>query len=92
MAGLVVKFVSTNVKFIQQGKAREIREIFKNEIENGNIILEIINLAVSELQGTPDEIIRDKIERASRAVDGILLIEDTSLFFEAWNSLPGPYM
>lgn len=61
-------------------------------INNKEITLEIVNKSITEIQGTADEVIRDKILRASQIVPGIVMIEDTSLFYEALNMLPGPYM
>ena len=60
---------------------------------NANLIsLEICNSSIYEVQGDPDTIIREKLKEAGKGRDGFVMIEDTSLFFEAWGSLPGPYM
>lgn len=45
-----------------------------------------------ELQGEIDEIAVKKCKEAARQVDGPVLIEDTSLCFNALEGLPGPYI
>lgn len=45
-----------------------------------------------ELQGDPAEISKEKCRLAFEEVKGPVLVEDTSLCFNAMNGLPGPYM
>jgi inosine triphosphate pyrophosphatase len=47
---------------------------------------------VPELQGDPEEISREKVEEAFRQVKEPIIIEDTSLCFNAYGGLPGPYI
>ena len=61
-------------------------------VTNREIELEILSLAIKEVQGDPDTIIKEKLEEASKQRNEVIMIEDTSLFFEAWGNLPGPYM
>ena len=61
-------------------------------MNRGEIEFDAVGLTITEIQGTADEVIRDKIERASSQVEGVIMVEDSSLFFTAWGSLPGPYM
>ena len=89
---ICIKFISTNVRNIQKGKIREITQLFKEVTDKNMIQLESVGYPVQEIQGTPDEIILDKIEKASKVIPGPIMIEDTCLFFEAWNTLPGPYI
>lgn len=50
-------------------------------------------LDLSEYQGEPQDIARFKCKEAAKEFpDETLLIEDTSLCFTAFNSLPGPYI
>ncbi|KAI9824835.1 MAG: nucleoside triphosphate pyrophosphohydrolase ham1 [Phylliscum demangeonii] len=49
-------------------------------------------LDLVEIQGTIDEITLDKCRRAAAIVDGPVLVEDTSLCFDALDGLPGPYV
>jgi inosine/xanthosine triphosphate pyrophosphatase family protein len=41
-----------------------------------------------ELQGTPEDVSREKCKLAANEVDGPVLVEDTSLCFNALNGLP----
>nr|POE56780.1 inosine triphosphate pyrophosphatase [Quercus suber] len=45
-----------------------------------------------EIQGTIEEISRDKAVRAADVVKGPVLVEDTCLCFKAFDELPGPYV
>jgi len=47
---------------------------------------------VPELQGEPEDISREKCRLAVRQVQGPVIVEDTSLGFNALKGLPGPYM
>ena len=48
--------------------------------------------AVPELQGEMQEIVKEKCRLAAQQVDGPVLVEDTSLCFNAMQGLPGPYI
>lgn len=50
------------------------------------------SIDLPELQGTIEEISRDKCLRAAEVVNGPVLVEDTCLSFNAMGELPGPYM
>jgi inosine triphosphate pyrophosphatase len=50
------------------------------------------NIDSPEIQGTIEDIARDKCSRAALAVGGPVLTEDTALEFVALKGLPGPYM
>lgn len=45
-----------------------------------------------ELQGEPEAISVEKCRLASRQVGGAVMVEDTSLCFNALGGLPGPYI
>ena len=45
-----------------------------------------------ELQGEPCEISAEKCKLAAAEVGGAVMVEDTSLCFNALNGLPGPYI
>lgn len=47
---------------------------------------------VPELQGTTQEIAREKCRRAAEILQGPCITEDTALCYEAMNGLPGPYI
>ncbi|KAI5455825.1 inosine triphosphate pyrophosphatase-like protein [Mariannaea sp. PMI_226] len=49
-------------------------------------------LDLVEIQGTIEEISADKARKAADATRGPVLVEDTSLCFNALKELPGPYI
>jgi inosine/xanthosine triphosphate pyrophosphatase family protein len=48
--------------------------------------------AVPEIQGTTQEVAREKVERAAEVLGTACITEDTALCFKAMNGLPGPYI
>lgn len=54
--------------------------------------IESRTLDLPELQGDPEEITRQKCSTAARIVNGPVIIEDTSLCFNALGGMPGPYI
>ncbi|TPP60275.1 Inosine triphosphate pyrophosphatase [Fasciola gigantica] len=50
------------------------------------------SLDLPEIQGTVEEVSREKCRCATRLIQGPVIIEDTALCFEALNGLPGPYI
>jgi inosine triphosphate pyrophosphatase len=60
---------------------------------HGCIIDEKIDfLSVPEIQGTTEEVAKEKCRRAAELLQGPCITEDTALCFEALNGLPGPYI
>lgn len=51
-----------------------------------------ILFVVPEYQGEIDDIIKAKVKSAAQIVNGPVLVEDTSLCFNALHGLPGPYI
>ncbi|XP_049847811.1 inosine triphosphate pyrophosphatase-like [Schistocerca gregaria] len=58
--------------------------------DSSNIVSAKIDLP--ELQGDARDIVREKCLCAARKVNGPVIVEDTSLCFNALNGLPGPYI
>lgn len=83
----VLKLITSN-----EGKLREMQHYLCPELEKIGVSLEKLPLELIEIQGTSDEIIKDKLNRASQVGNFAVICDDTSLCFSAWNSLPGPYM
>ena len=54
--------------------------------------IEAYKLDLPELQGEPEYIATEKCRLASLEIDGPVLIEDTSVCFNALGGLPGPYI
>nr|QZA75339.1 polyprotein [Cassava brown streak virus] len=77
-----ITFVTGNAQ-----KLKEVKQIFGPTIP---IVSRKIDLP--ESQGTVEEIIKEKARVAAELVGGPVLVEDTSLCFDALNGLPGPYI
>lgn len=72
------------------GKLREFQAVMTNVPD-----LTVTNrgdVDIDEIQGTIEEIARDKASKGAVAVGGPVLTEDTALEFKALNGLPGPYI
>ncbi|XP_053992062.1 inosine triphosphate pyrophosphatase-like [Hylaeus volcanicus] len=50
------------------------------------------NVECPEIQGTSEDIVYDKLERAFEKMGVSVAVEDTSLEFAAFKGLPGPYI
>ncbi|KAF7789430.1 hypothetical protein EIP86_000374 [Pleurotus ostreatoroseus] len=69
-------------------KLSEVRAI----LGSSSIEIDSQDLDVPELQGTTEEIAKEKCRRAAELLNGPCITEDTALCFEALNGLPGPYI
>lgn len=80
-------FISGNVK-----KFEELSAILKKELPEIEVKQIIVDLP--ELQGEPEEIVRNKLDYAlnTEAVGHPIIVEDTSLCFNSFGGLPGPYI
>ena len=81
-----VTFVTGNAK-----KLEEVRSILGGEADLP-IVLTSAKVDLPELQGEPDEISREKCRLAAERLGGAVMVEDTSLCFNALGGLPGPYI
>ena len=84
----VINFVSGN-----KNKLRELNEIFNENFKD--IEVKQLDIDLPELQGFPEDIVRGKLKLAlekSKNLEGPVLVEDTSLCFNAYGGLPGPYI
>ncbi|CAP85388.1 nucleoside triphosphate pyrophosphohydrolase ham1 [Penicillium rubens] len=79
----------TKLNFItgNKNKLLEVRAILGKVIEVDNQEVD-----VPEIQGTIEEIAKEKARRAAEAINGPALTEDTALEFHALKGLPGPYI
>ncbi len=50
------------------------------------------DLDLPEYQGEPDDVSIQKCKEATKSIKGPILVEDTSLCFNALGGLPGPYV
>lgn len=76
-------FISSN-----RLKIKEVRAL----LSDLDIEVHVENLELWEPQATPVEISRKKCEQAVKLVAGPVIVEDTSLCFNALNGMPGPYV
>eukprot|EP00292_Cryptomonas_paramecium_P015929 CAMPEP_0113670362 /NCGR_PEP_ID=MMETSP0038_2-20120614/5096_1 /TAXON_ID=2898 /ORGANISM="Cryptomonas paramecium" /LENGTH=206 /DNA_ID=CAMNT_0000586373 /DNA_START=57 /DNA_END=677 /DNA_ORIENTATION=+ /assembly_acc=CAM_ASM_000170 len=72
------------------GNAKKLAEVQK--IVGDSIPMMSRSIDLPELQGTPENVSREKCRLAAKEVDGPVLVEDTSLCFNALNGLPGVYI
>lgn len=79
---LSVTFVTGN-----QNKLKEMQEILGDGIE-----LKCKAIDLPELQGEPEYIVLEKCKLAMKEIEGPVIVEDTSLCFNALHGLPGPYI
>ncbi|KAM5464775.1 nucleoside triphosphate pyrophosphohydrolase ham1 [Microsporum audouinii] len=77
-----INFVTGN-----KNKLAEVQAILQGTIE-----VKSVSVDVPELQGTIEDIAREKCRKAAEAVNGPALTDDTALEFNALNGLPGPYI
>lgn len=75
-----ITFVTSNAK-----KATELSKFLGLPLQRHNIDL-------PEFQGMPTDVAVKKCELACELIDGLVLIEDSSLCFDAYGGLPGPYI
>eukprot|EP00038_Savillea_parva_P008592 m.177956 g.177956 ORF g.177956 m.177956 type:complete len:293 (-) comp14451_c0_seq1:274-1152(-) len=80
-----ITFVTGNAK-----KLEEVRDIFAA----ASVPFELVNkkLDLPELQGEPEEVSIEKCKLAVAAVGGPVMVEDTSLCYNALGGLPGVYI
>ena len=50
------------------------------------------DIDLPEYQGTPEEVVRAKCTLAAQHIKGPVVVEDTSLCFNALGGMPGPYV
>ncbi|KAF9892570.1 nucleoside triphosphate pyrophosphohydrolase ham1 [Aspergillus nanangensis] len=78
----VLNFITGN-----KNKLAEVQAILGNVIEIQNQEVD-----APEIQGSIEEIAREKCRRAAEVVNGPVLTEDTALEFHTLKGLPGPYI
>ncbi|KAJ3397525.1 hypothetical protein HDU92_007188 [Lobulomyces angularis] len=84
----MITFVTGN-----KNKLLEVQHILaKDETNPLSFTLESKKLDLPEYQGTSKFIATEKCKIAATLVNGPVITEDTSLCFNAMNSLPGPYI
>lgn len=69
-------------------KLKEVQSILGDHIPN----IQSAKIDLPEIQGDPEEITKHKAKYASKLLNSSVLIEDTSLCYNALGGLPGPYV
>ena len=82
---------SSRITFIT-GNKKKLEEVLAILGDSLPFALESAKLDLPELQGEPVEVSIEKCRLASLQVDGPVMVEDTSLCFNALNGLPGVYI
>ena len=65
-------------------KLRELSELLELQLES--FPLDLQEIQTTNLQ----ELVKNKLQQAYQHIQSPVIVEDTSLYFEAWNELPGP--
>ncbi|KIW16913.1 inosine triphosphate pyrophosphatase [Exophiala spinifera] len=81
----------TTLNFIT-GNANKLAEVQAILGAVDGLTLQSRNVEGAEIQGSIEEVARDKCSRAAEAIGGPVLTEDTALEFQALKGLPGPYI
>ena len=84
----IINFVSSN-----KNKLRELNEMFNEHFKD--VEVKQLDIDLPELQGLPEDIVKGKLKIAlekSKNLKGPILVEDTSLCFNEYGGLPGPYI
>ncbi|KER23428.1 hypothetical protein T265_14647 [Opisthorchis viverrini] len=84
MSAYPISFVTGN-----KNKLAEVIKILGHEYTGK---LTAVDLDLPELQGTIEDIARQKCLSASNVITGPVLTEDTALSFQALNGMPGPFI
>jgi len=84
MSSKTITFVTGNAKKLEEFVA----------ILGSNFPHKVVSSPVDlpEYQGSSEEVTREKCREAARQVRGPVIVEDTSLCFNALGGLPGPYI
>jgi inosine triphosphate pyrophosphatase len=83
----VLTFVTGNKK-----KLEEVKAILESGSAAFPFVLENAKIDLPELQGEPEEVSMEKCRLAAEKVQGPVIVEDTSLCFNALGGLPGVYI
>ena len=67
-------------------KLRELSALLEHEFIS-------IPLDLQEIQTTDlHELLKFKLQQAYKELQAPVIVEDTSLYFDSWNELPGPFV
>ncbi|KAL4735789.1 inosine triphosphate pyrophosphatase-like protein [Aspergillus similis] len=72
------------------GNPHKVSEV--KSILGDSVCIRPVSLDLREIQGTSEEIVRDKCRTAAEMIGAPVLAEDSALEMHALNRLPGPYV
>ncbi|KAH9819681.1 inosine triphosphate pyrophosphatase-like protein [Melampsora americana] len=76
-----------------KNKLKEVEKILNDEsLNQTKIEITSMDLDVPEVQGSTQDVAREKVKAASLILNGPCITEDTALCFKAMGGLPGPYI
>ena len=83
--------MSKTITFVTSN-ANKLREV--SQVMSTNKTLNFINVDIDlpEFQGTAEDVAKFKCIEATKHISGPVIVEDTSLSFNALNGMPGPYI
>ncbi|KAF8508717.1 Ham1-like protein [Hysterangium stoloniferum] len=84
--------MTTNSLVFVTGNANKLKEVRAILSAGTPVAIESRSLDLPEVQGTTQDVAREKCRRAAELVNGPCITEDTALCFKALNGLPGPYI
>ena len=78
---LTLHFATSNLK-----KFKELSELLQYRLTP--LELDLQEIQTDDLQ----ELVKHKLEQAYEHIQAPVIVEDTTLYFKAWNKLPGPFI
>uniref|UniRef100_A0AC35TQD4 Uncharacterized protein n=1 Tax=Rhabditophanes sp. KR3021 TaxID=114890 RepID=A0AC35TQD4_9BILA len=85
-----MKFSARNLLVFVSGNQNKIKDVLAILPKSFNI--EIKNIPIKEIQGSVEDVAYEKCIVAVNKTGEDVIVEDTSLFFDSWRLLPGPYI
>eukprot|EP01035_Chromulina_nebulosa_P017118 gene17118-22632_t len=87
-----IKSNSKPVLTFVTGNKKKLEEVISILGDQFPFELQSVKLDLPELQGEPEEVSKEKCRLASNTVNGPVIVEDTSLCYNALGGLPGVYI
>merc|ERR1711879_534593 len=83
--------MSKTITFVT-GNANKLREVSQVLADNKTLKFVNVDIDLPEFQGTAEDVSKFKCIEATKHIKGPVIVEDTSLSFNALNGMPGPYI
>merc|ERR1711879_903659 len=82
--------MSKTITFVT-GNANKLREVSQVLADNKTLKFVNVDIDLPEFQGTAEDVSKFKCIEATKHIKGPVIVEDTSLSFNALNGMPGLY-